>query len=210
MLTEDKVQQIFKHAEHHEVQEFVETFNNNAVMFGFETDFHVNAFLAQIEEEVGYHLAPKRENMNYSCHALKSLFGHYKHNPIQAQTDGRCNGHRANQRAIANRAYGGRIGNHLHNDGWMFRGGSYIQLTGRANYKQIADALTLAMGIPFTTEDLASEMNSVQGSLLASMAFFLTHKLYKAKTIDEMTAIVNAHTPTYAERKKHYLYIASL
>ena len=209
-LLHDKVQHIFRSSTEHEVNEFVEVFNNNSRRFGFTSDFHVNAFLAEIDEEMGSHLKPTRENLNYSCGALKALFGYYKKNPKAAKQDGRCQGHKANQRAIANKAYGGRIKNHLHNDGWMFRGGGYIQLTGRGNYKQIADTLTLVMGIPFTTEDLASEMSSVTGALLASMAFFLAHKLYKAKTIDQMTAIINKKTPTYKQRKKLYLYVASL
>ena len=209
-LTEDKVQHIFRHAEEHQVELFVEVFNKYASYFGFETDFHVNAFLAQITEEVGISLTPKRENLNYSCKALKALFGYYKRNPREAKKDGRCNGHRANQRAIANNAYDGRIGNRNYNDGWMFRGGGAIQLTGRANYEQIAIAISIVLGEPYTAEDLAQEMDTVEGSLLVSMAFYFTHKLYKAKTVDEMTALVNKHTHSYKQRKEHYRYIASL
>jgi len=209
-LSKDKVQHIFRHAEPHEVEIFVETFNKYSDKMKFKTEFQVNAFLAQIREEVGYSLTPKRENLNYSCKALKSLFGYYKHHQTEANRDGRCNGHRANQRNIANKAYGGRIGNKRHNDGWMFRGAGYIQLTGRSNYEQIAAELSIVLGHPFTAEDLAAEMNTVEGALLSAMAFYFTHKLYKAGTIDDMTKIVNAKTPTYKDRKKLYKYIASL
>ncbi len=209
-LTEDKIQHIFRNADPHEVEMFVEIFNKYSDAFGFETDFHVNAFLAQINEEVGLSLTPRRENLNYSCKALKSLFGYYKRNPMSALKDGRCNGHRANQRNIANNAYAGRIGNKHHNDGWNFRGAGYLQLTGRANYEEMSVPISLTLGHAYTADDLASEMETIEGALLSAMAFFLTHKLYKAKTIDGMTALVNKHTHSYKQRKKHYQYIASL
>ena len=209
-LTEDKVQHIFRKSDPHDIETFTETFNRYSESFGFETDFHVNAFLAQLEEEQGIDLKPKRENLNYSCKALKALFGYYKKHPKEATEDGRCNGHKANQKNIANKAYGGRIGNKNPNDGWTFRGAGYIQLTGRDNYEQISNTLTLVLNHPITPEDLAIDMETVEGSLLSAMGFFLTHKLYKAKTIDEMTALVNKHTKSYKQRKKHYKYIASL
>ena len=209
-LTEDKIQHVFRNADAHEVELFVEIFNKHAAHFGFENDFQVNAFLAQINEEVGSTLSPKRENLNYSCKALKSLFGYYKRNPNQASIDGRCNGHRANQRNIANNAYAGRIGNKNHNDGWMFRGAGYLQLTGRANYEQMSLPISLALQHPYTAEDLATEMETVEGALLSAMAFYFTHKLYNATDVDKMTALVNKHTHSYAKRKEHYKYIASL
>jgi len=77
-LTEDKIQHIFRRADHAHVKEFTTIFNKYAEVFGFTTDFQVNAFLAEIEEEVGLDLIPKHENLNYSCKALKSLFRYYK------------------------------------------------------------------------------------------------------------------------------------
>ena len=209
-LSEDKAQQIFRDASTEEVEEFVRIFNKYADTFGFKTDFHVNAFLAQVHEEVGHTLTPRRENLNYSCKALKSLFKYYKNHPKEAKEDGRCDGHRANQRNIANKAYGNRLGNVRHNDGWIFRGAGYIQLTGRENYDSIATAISLAIGEPITAEDLSLQMEHVDGALLSAMAFFLTHKLYKAKTVDEMTEKVNKYTQSYGQRKKHYKFIASL
>ena len=209
-LTEDKVNHIFRNSEPHQVEIFTEIFNKYGEMFGFDTDFQVNAFLAQINEEVGSNLQPKRENLNYSCKALKSLFGYYKKHKTEASEDGRCNGHRANQRNIANKAYGGRLGNINYNDGWMFRGAGYIQLTGRGNFDNIATTISLALGHPYTPEDLSHEMENIEGALLSAMAFYLTHGLYKAKTVDQMTALVNKHTHSYKQRKKHYQYIASL
>jgi len=209
MLTEDKIAHIFRRSDPHEVEIFTLTFNKYAKLFKFDTSFQVNAFLAELNEEVGLSLSPKRENLNYSCKALKALFGYYKRNPKQANKDGRCQ-NKANQRAIANNAYGNRLGNKKSNDGWLFRGAGYIQLTGRSNFTQIAKTLSRTLQMEFTAESLAAEMHTIEGALLSAMAFYYTHKMYKAKNINQMTKIVNSKTPTYKQRKKHYLYIASL
>jgi len=210
MLTYDKIQHIFKHSSVDEVEIFVDTFNKHSKKFNFTSKFQVNAFLAQLKEEVGVSLTPKRENLNYSCKALRAIFGYYKRNPKSSRRDGRCRGHRANQRKIANKAYGGRLGNKKPNDGWTFRGAGYIQLTGRANYKHTAKVMSTVLKKNITPTDLSNDMNTVEGALLSAMAFYYSHKMYAAKNVDEMTKIVNKRTHSYKARKRHYFYIASL
>ncbi len=209
-LSEDKLQHIFRRADHYHIHDFANAFNKYAELFGITEDVHVNFILAQIREEVGTDLIAKRENLNYSCKALKALFGYYKRNHAAANIDGRCSGHKANQRAIANHAYGGRIGNKEHNDGWKYRGGGFIQLTGRSNYNQASEVISLALGKVYTPDDVESEIDTVEGALLTAMAFWFTHKLYNCKSINEVTAKVNKHTHSYEQRKEHYKYIASL
>ena len=48
-----------------------------------------------------------------------------------------------NAKALANRVYGGRLGNgpESSGDGWRFRGRGLFQLTGRANYMAAGDGL---------------------------------------------------------------------
>ena len=209
MLTEDKVQSIFRHALPHEVEEFVQVFNNYATSFRVITEFQINAFLAQIDEETGSRLTPTRENLNYSCDAL-GVFSYYKRNPNEARQDGRCNGHKADQRKIANKIYGDRLGNNKRN-GWLFRGAGYIQITGRDNFETISKNLNKLEHLSdITPETLVTEMSTIEGALLSAMSFYFTHKLYDAKTIDEMTEIINKHTSSYKQRKKLYKFIASL
>lgn len=57
--------------------------------------------------------------------------------PTDAARMGRTAAHLADQRAIAERAYGGRMGNGPEGagDGYLFRGRGLIQITGRSAYR---------------------------------------------------------------------------
>ena len=68
-----------------------------------------------------------RENLNYSEQGLLKIFPKY-FDAASAKLYAR------NPEAIANRVYGGRMGNTEKGDGYRFSGRGYIQLTGRANY----------------------------------------------------------------------------
>lgn len=49
-----------------------------------------------------------------------------------------------NPRALANKVYGGRLGNTGPDDGWLYRGSGPIQVTGKANFA----ALEAVTGLP--------------------------------------------------------------
>ncbi|HUF86458.1 MAG TPA: peptidoglycan-binding protein [Thermohalobaculum sp.] len=49
----------------------------------------------------------------------------------------------ANPQVLANRVYGGRMGNIEADDGWRYRGRGWLQLTGRANYRRFGRLLGL-------------------------------------------------------------------
>ena len=85
-------------------------------------------FLAQCDHEsMGF----KRtvENLNYSAKALLLTFPKYYKSLQEAQE------HERNPMLIANKVYGGRMGNNTINDGYTYRGRGYIQLTGKSNYQ---------------------------------------------------------------------------
>ena len=92
-------------------------------------------FLAQCAHESdGFrHLV---ENLNYSASVLLQVFGS-RFTPQQAVD------YAHNAEGIANRVYGGRLGNgdEASGDGWLFRGRGLIQITGRENYTRFGRAV---------------------------------------------------------------------
>ncbi|MCD6435376.1 MAG: hypothetical protein J7L15_03230 [Clostridiales bacterium] len=211
-LDEDLVQGIFSTAREDLVYEFVEVYNEYAEQFGIITKVHSFFFLAQLREEVGPSLESRRENLNYSCSALKKIFRYYRNNPIEASQDGRCNNHRANQRKIANKVYENRIGNNNYNsgDGYRFRGGGFIQLTGKGNYIKMSEIISMVLQKVVTEHDIESEISTVTMGLLASLAFWMDKRMWECDHIDCVTRRVNRYTDSYNKRKQHYLYIAGL
>lgn len=111
--------------------------------FDISTPLRQAAFLSQIGVESGG-LTQLVENLNYSEQALLDLWpDHFTDS--QAAEFGRTATHPANQEAIADLAYGGRMGNTSTGDGARFIGRGIIQLTGRANYREAGAALGLPL-----------------------------------------------------------------
>lgn len=85
--------------------------------------------LATAYHETGRAMQPVEENLNYSANRLRQVFPRYFNN-VEALA---CAG---KPEKIANRAYGGRLGNNADGDGWKYRGRGLVQITGRANYRK--------------------------------------------------------------------------
>ena len=90
--------------------------------------------LAQLAHESANFTALE-ENLNYGADGLLSTFGKYFPTRAEAERFAR------KPEAIANRTYGGRMGNREEGDGWKYRGRGFIQLTGRENYERASAAL---------------------------------------------------------------------
>jgi putative chitinase len=105
---------------------------------GIHTPRRVAAFLANIMVETGS-LSTLVESLNYSPEGLLKTWPN-RFTAATAHSLGRTASRPANQRAIAEMAYGGRLGNGPpgSGDGWLFRGRGLIQLTGRSNYQRFA------------------------------------------------------------------------
>lgn len=99
--------------------------------YGLTTSLEIAIWMAHASEECGAGLE-MQENMNYTAQRLRVIFpshftismaAHYAHN----------------QQAIADIAYGGRMGNAPppSTDGWDFRGQGLSQLTGKENYLKL-------------------------------------------------------------------------
>lgn len=97
--------------------------------------------------ETGGSFVPIVESLNYKASVLVPKFGS-RITQAQANKYGRndATGQKADQQAIANIIYGGtwgaqNLGNTQANDGWAYRGRSFVQVTGRNNYAKFSKVL---------------------------------------------------------------------
>ncbi len=104
-------------------------------------------FLGQILHE-SKGLTRMEEDLNYSAQRLMQVW------PARFPTLASAAPCAHNPEALANRVYGGRMGNTEPGDGWLYRGRGPIQLTGKANYAHVGDLVGQDLvGIP----DLAAQ-----------------------------------------------------
>jgi predicted chitinase len=90
--------------------------------------------MANVDVETGG-FKKNEENLNYSAKRLQEVFPKYYSTPEAARADAN------NPEAIANKVYGGRMGNTDAGDGYKYRGRGDIQLTGKAQYADMGKKL---------------------------------------------------------------------
>lgn len=87
--------------------------------------------LATAFHETGGKMQPIAENLNYtSASRIRQVWPSRFASVTAAQPYVR------NPQALANKVYGGRMGNTGANDGWLYRGRALAQITGKDNYKK--------------------------------------------------------------------------
>jgi putative chitinase len=175
---------------------------DTAAKFGINTPLKLAHFLAQCGHESG-NFKVVQENLNYSVDGLKKIFPRY-FKDVLAENYAR------NPEKIANRVYGGRMGNGVEStgEGYKFRGRGYIQLTGKDNYTAFGKAIN---------EDIASnpDLVATKYPLLSAAWFFHKNCLGKCTDASEaavtsVTRCVNGGTIGLADRIKHFKEFYSL
>jgi len=96
------------------------------------------AFIGQCAHE-SMNFTRLEENLNYSAEALMKTW------PSRFPTMEVAQQYARNPEKIANKVYGGRMGNGTEEtgDGWLYHGRGLIQLTGKDNYTLAGDALNM-------------------------------------------------------------------
>ena len=164
-----------------------------------DTPERVAMFLAQCGHESGG-FRVLSENLNYSAKALDSIF------PKYFKRAGRdANEYHRQPEKIANVIYAGRMdnGNTDSGDGWRFRGGGILQLTGRYNYTKFAEAVEMS------PEEAVDYVRTKEGALDSACWFWDTNGLNKYcdnMDIVGATKRINGGTIGLEDRKKHYIH----
>ena len=163
-------------------------------------------FFAQTSHESGG-FKSLSENLNYSADGLVKIFHKYFPDVAAATPYAR------NPEKIANKVYGGRMGNgdEASGDGFKYRGRGAIQLTGKDNYAAFAKAID--------RPDVLTNPDIVSGELAfeSAMFFFDKNKLWDIcdkgindETITALTKRINGGTIGLEDRKKHTYEYAKL
>lgn len=172
---------------------------DTAAKFGITNSLRLAHFLSQAGHESGGFKAVT-ENLNYSADGLKKIFPRYFPENLNES-------YARQPEKIANRVYGGRMGNgdERSGDGYKFRGRGYIQLTGKFNYSAFDK----------TVEDdiLANpDLVATKYPLMSAAWFFESNKIWAVcdkgsdrPTVEAVTRKVNGGLIGIEDRWKHFV-----
>ncbi len=219
-VTKDQLKKIFPQAKEDYLQQIADEVNTDLTKYKLDTPKRRAHFFGQIRQEAGPAADRTEENLNYKASVLVQKFSYYRRHPNEANAVGRPDTSKQplaqeKQKTIANKIYGlsgnGKaLGNREPNDGWDFRGRGLIQLTGRANYKQITDSYPDVYGnnIDFlaTPELLRTPAYAVRSAVW----FWVTNNCWSKAdagiedaAINTVTHIINSGGDGAEDRKKY-------
>lgn len=126
---------------------------------GINTPIRVRHFFARVcVETSGLHML--EENLNYSARRAHEVW------PSRFPTGASARPFANNPVKLAEKVYGGRLGNIGAGDGWKYRGSGLLQNTGRENFEEVE----AATGLPVVANpDL---LRGFPGALLAATIYW--------------------------------------
>ena len=214
-MTKDMIKRLFPDTR--DVDSVVSVIDQYKDKFGLNTDLRLGHFLAQVREEVGSEFKVLREILSYKETAVLQMwpkrFTKEDAEKYAIDEDTPV----ANQEAIANLAYGNRLGNGApdsdgdgdmdkDDDGFKYRGAGCLQITGKGNFAEVQKRCIAKTGAEANPDTL-------EGFILFGFAYWLWRDCYKAADTgdaDKVTAIINKHTESYAKRKEYFNSIKHL
>ncbi|MQV32024.1 hypothetical protein GHK47_02675 [Sinorhizobium meliloti] len=163
---------------------------------GINTPRRFYFFMSQISLETGGFVRLD-ENLSYRAERLRVIFRKY------VKTDEEARRLERKPVQIANLVYGDRLGNRGRhtNDGWLYRGSGYIQLTGRGNFTEAGKKI----GMPLV--DNPDWVRSPKIGLEAAVSYWTARSINAAADTGEMLKVrraVNGGTIGLAEARVWY------
>ena len=146
MITADQLKKICPTLKADRASSITDLINSVCPKYDISTPVRLQAFLAQIAHESG-EFSIKTESMNYSTpERIVDIWP----SRFNLTGEGKLNAHDfiKNAEKLGNQVYGGRMGNGAPEtgDGYRYRGGGYLQLTGKESYQHYADYIKKEVG----------------------------------------------------------------
>lgn len=193
MITAEQLKEI------HIAEDWLEPLNEAMHRYEINTPLRMAAFIGQCAHESG-NFKSLQENLNYSAESLCRVW------PSRFPTLESAQPYHRNPDKIANKVYGGRMGNGTEEteEGSLYKGRGLIQLTGKDNYRLASDALG---------EDFVSSPDLVCGfkhAALTAAWFWNKRGLNKeadAKDYTAMTKKINGGVIGLDDRIKHIKHV---
>jgi putative chitinase len=216
-ITSAQLKEIYTTASDDRIEAAKTAFNEAFEKFSINRCVRKAHLFAQSLKEVGSGMVGA-EDLHYRAAALKTgtIFGYFGKHPDEADLYGKNDEHGSDPEAIANRAYGGRLGNGdiASGDGWRYRGQGFIQITGKETYQHVQteiDAKDPGSGVDIIATD--TDIATAKGGMLSAMGYWSWKKLNgKAdlgatdKVVNSITAVINLNTDaqSYADRRSNF------
>ena len=195
MVTQQQLQSLFNKTKSTVIESFVDPINKTLEKFEINTASRIAMFLAQIGHESGG-LNFTKENLNYKAESLVKVFPKYFRNVDP-------NLYARNPEKIANRVYGGRMGNGPEEtgEGYKYRGRGLIQLTGKDNYTRFAHEMGMDL------EEAVTYLETTEGAAMSAGWFWNSRKLNEVADTGDIvksTKLINGGAIGLHERTKNY------
>ena len=193
MITSD---QLLKMGVLKDFREWTDVLNELLPKYQIDSPQRIASFIAQCLHESG-HFTKLKENLNYSIIGLATTW------PKRFNTPELANKYARHPEAIANYVYANRLGNgdEASGDGWKYCGRGLIQLTGKANYQDFANAVGMNL------EEVPGYLETKQGAAEAACWFWNKNKLNNYADngdIKGMTKLINGGFLGLPEREQNY------
>lgn len=197
LITPDMLNRIATTLTPERAREMSDLLNDLCPDYGLTNKTAFKMFLANVLHESG-EFARKSENMVYTtAERIRAVW------PSRFPAVKDAEPFVRKPEALANKVYGGRMGNTESNDGWTYRGGGFIQLTGKEMYAKYAKNLDKNI------EETANLVRSTDHYALDSaLWFFCVHKkLTCVAEKGDFRAVVKGINGGYVgikDRQKYY------